>query len=51
MDEKKLKLIEDKKMLVDMLVNPPEPNNKLKEAHERYLNHLRYKGNSNNKTE
>lgn len=47
MDKKILKQIEDKKLFCDMLVNPPEPNNKLKTAHERYLNHLRYNRNSN----
>ena len=39
-NNKILKTIEDKKMFVDMLVNPPEPNSKLNTAQERYLKHL-----------
>ena len=35
-----LKTLEDKKLFVDMLLNPQEPNDKLKSAHQRYLNHI-----------
>ena len=36
MDEKILVSYEDKKMFVDMLANPPEANQKLKDAIKRY---------------
>ena len=46
MNDKILKNIEDKNLFCDMLVNPAEPNNKIKTAHKRYLNYIRYNRNS-----
>lgn len=35
-EESILKTEEDKKLFVDLLLNPPEPNAALRNAHERY---------------
>ncbi|WP_407517571.1 type II toxin-antitoxin system TacA family antitoxin [Elizabethkingia anophelis] len=35
-----LKSLEDKKVFVDAIINPAEPNSKLKQAHKNYVNFL-----------
>lgn len=46
-----LKTIEDKKLFVEMLLQPQEPNATLKAAHQRYINHLETNGSTDRTAE
>ncbi|MBW3518086.1 DUF1778 domain-containing protein [Flavobacterium sp. NKUCC04_CG] len=40
-NNKILKSLEDKKIFVDTILNPAEPNSNLQRAHEKYINFLK----------